>query len=101
MGKKWAMIDSGASASVCGMDWYAEWLKGKEPHDVKASEKVFRFGDGDRIRSVGYVEITYISTVDEFQGTAVHLRIDLAPGKCHCYYRISFYRDMDAYLIFR
>ena len=53
-GKRWAMIDSVASACVCGMDWYS-WINEDATRQIQASEKVFRFGDGNRIRSEGYV----------------------------------------------
>ena len=52
VGKGFGMIDSGASASVCGNQWFEQLHKGRETPALLKSGKIFRFGDGVKISSL-------------------------------------------------
>lgn len=75
------MIDSGASACVCGVDRYRRLKSGKEGHDVQSSDKIFRFGDGRRVVSKGYVDLRcIILSMKGGNAAPVQFRSDLVEG---------------------
>ena len=48
-----ALVDFGASGTVCGIEWLKTWAKSAAPPPLSKSGKRFRFGDGIRCASMG------------------------------------------------
>ena len=82
VGRGFGMIDSGASASVCGKQWLGKLVKGQGPITLLKSDKVFRFGDGVKITSIGYYDMQVaLLSVSISERIAVKFRIDVIPGE--------------------
>ena len=50
-----ALVDCGASATVCGYEWIKSWRPSFQLSDLSQSVKKFRFGDGHGCQSLGYI----------------------------------------------
>ena len=73
------MLDSGASACVCGMDWLQSRIPKKLT--LMSSREIFRFGDGRGVPSLGSVQISpWIQSYADAQQVPVKFAADVIPG---------------------
>ena len=76
-----AMIDSGASASVCGRNWLQLLYEGQEIGRLQRSEKAFRFGDGKSVSSLGCKWISvWVESMDDDKKFPTCFRTDVIEG---------------------
>ena len=74
------MIDIGASATVCGLSWYRNWIGEGEQVKLEKSEKQFRFGDGRLAKSLGPITL-FVSVPSENGGNVcLKLYTDVVTG---------------------
>ena len=76
------MIDSGASARVCGQARIAKFFEKSGWPILKESDKIFRFGDGNKVQRKGNIGlgVTLISLDNGAQADA-SLRADVIAGR--------------------
>ena len=57
---RYGVIDSGASATVCGIRWLSRWYGGRkiQEQDLNEPGKHFRFGDGHAKKSLGQATLS-------------------------------------------
>ena len=56
--RKCAILDSACTSTVCGENWMLDYLGSLSPQDLdkvkrRDSEKIFKFGGGEKLKSVG------------------------------------------------
>ena len=76
------LIDSGASACLCGLGWITQWSKGKISAPTSSSSRRFKFGEGTTIASAGKaVTKCWMASQesDVVQIPAQH-EVDITPG---------------------
>ena len=74
------MIDSGASATVCGMSWYQQWKQSCSGQAIDSSTKQFRFGDGRVVKSLGCTTLSIKIIDDSGKVATIRLYTDIVPG---------------------
>ena len=77
----YALLDSGCSSTVCGEDWlnvYVDTLTAEKKDSVlkSPSQKVFKFGDGPKVHSLGRYRIPCV-----IAGKLCYLNLDKVPSR--------------------
>ena len=73
------LVDSGASRSVCGRKWSDWWFESSKPVLAK-SQKLFRFGAGPAMQSLGMAAIfihANSNTTDKNSPVILPIRVDV------------------------
>ena len=76
------MLDSGASACVCGMDWLQNRMAGKIL--LTSSRKISKFGERRGAPSSGFANISMDSIVYRCAAGASKIATDVIPGLRWC-----------------
>ena len=77
---RFGMIDSGASATVCGISWYKQWIDSNDEVKLRRSDKQFRFGDGRVVRSLGSITLAVQTRATDGKNVVFQLHSDVVPG---------------------
>ena len=78
---RYGMIDSGASATVCGVEWYQSWCNDREMQKLMPSDKQFKFGDGKIFKSLGHVILAVKVPANNGGEITFRLLTDVVAGK--------------------
>ena len=82
-----AVLESGASSSVAGLEWDQQWLKCRDA-PLPMRKKRFKFGPHDAVRSLGpfvvRASIMVLKALGTYAERPIDVEVDIVRGSIHC-----------------